>query len=57
MAKTLYTVKEVGEILCVSDTAVFRLIKDGLLEAICIKNKYYIFIKSFNSWFYGERSS
>ncbi len=52
--KSIYTAKDIQEILGISRPAVYDIIKRGEFHSVMVANKYIVPRKSFDDWLYGK---
>lgn len=52
--KRIYTVAEIQNILGVSKTSAYNLVKSGMLHIVKVGGQYRVSKKSFDAWFEGQ---
>ena len=52
--KRIYTVEEIQDILGVSKTSAYRLVKSGMFHIVKVGGQYRVSKKSFDTWLEGQ---
>lgn len=53
--KKCYSVKEAAQILSTRRQTVYKLIREGVIKAVLLNQKYWIIKADFDTWLNGEK--
>ncbi len=55
MEKLVYTIQEVADLLCISRSYAYQLVRDGTIPALVLGKKRVVPKEKFHQWLNGEK--